>query len=384
MRHTSEILIDAQAYRDNLSFIQSMLEPTTLFSSVVKGNAYGHGYETFIPLACASGVSHFSVFSTNEAQEVLNHATSGVEIMIMGDIDYDQIDWVIAHDISFFVFELDRLKRAISAAIKLCKKAKIHIEFETGMNRTGFNQHELESVKKIILQNQEHILLEGFCTHFAGAESIANYVRVTDQLALFNQQANLLKQGGLSPRIEHTACSAASIAYPDSRKDLVRIGILQYGFWPSIETFVRFVGSKTKVEDPLSRLITWKSRVMSVKNVSTGSFIGYGTSFLAQTDMTIATVPVGYAHGYARGLSNTGRVLIRGKRVPVIGVVNMNALTIDVSELDHVEKGDEVVLIGKQGDVELSVSSFSALSDQLNYELLTRLPHSIPRTVINT
>jgi alanine racemase len=122
---------------------------------------------------------------------------------------------------------------------------------------------------------------------------------------------------------------------------------------------------------------------MNVKKVKTGEFIGYGTTYLAQRDMTIATVPIGYSHGFARGLSNIGRVLVNGDRVGVIGMVNMNLLTIDVTGCSNVKKGDEVVIIGKQGELELSVSSFSELSSQVNYETLTRLPNEIPRKIVD-
>ena len=122
---------------------------------------------------------------------------------------------------------------------------------------------------------------------------------------------------------------------------------------------------------------------MSVKNVKQGEYVGYGTSFLATSDLKVASVPVGYSHGFSRSLSNQGRALVRGQRVSVIGIVNMNVMMLDVSQLDHVEKGDEVVLIGKQGDMSISVSSFSDYSDQLNYELLTRLPHDIPRFIVH-
>jgi alanine racemase len=128
--------------------------------------------------------------------------------------------------------------------------------------------------------------------------------------------------------------------------------------------------------------MSWKSRVMSTKKVELGEFVGYGTTYLAQKDMKIAVIPVGYSHGFSRGLSNQGRVLIRGRRHPVVGVVNMNALAVDITDTPEIEKGDEVILIGEEGDVEISVSSFSELSEQLNYELLTRLPLNIPRVVV--
>jgi alanine racemase len=164
--------------------------------------------------------------------------------------------------------------------------------------------------------------------------------------------------------------------------DLVRVGILQYGFFPSREVYIEYRQKNRDNPNPLRRLISWKSRIMDIKPIKAGEFVGYGTSYLANDAMRIASIPMGYAQGYARGLSNVGRVLVRGQRVAVVGTVNMNMMMIDVTNVQGVERGDEVVLIGNQGDQEISVSSFGEFSDLLNYELLTRLPEDIPRSIV--
>jgi alanine racemase len=170
--------------------------------------------------------------------------------------------------------------------------------------------------------------------------------------------------------------------FPETRMDMIRVGIMQYGLWPNNETFVHYLNSRKIKKDPLHRIIAWKSEVMSIKKVNAGDYIGYGTSFMASEKMKIATIPVGYSHGYCRSLSNLGRVLINGKRCMVIGTVNMNMLTVNVTDLDKLKKGDEVVLIGNQEDVSISIASFSDYSNTLNYELLTRLDKHIPRKII--
>ncbi len=386
MYHTSAIEISKTALQNNLSFLQSIIGPHSKFSSVVKGNAYGHGITQYVPLAEECGVRHFSVFSANEAFETLQVSNTNAEIMILGMIDNQQLEWAVEHDIQFYVFEINRLDEAIKAAKKVGKKARIHLEVETGMNRTGFTLQELEQAVPTLKKNSQWLEIEGFCTHYAGAESIANHVRVKNQMKTYERLKNWILYAGIRPKSFHTACSAAAMRYPESRLDMVRIGILQYGFWPSRETFIQYITDKggDNIGPFIHRLITWKSKVMSTKSVKMGEFIGYGTTYLAQHDMQIALVPVGYSHGFSRSLSNTGRALIRGQRVSVIGLVNMNALALDITGLStSIEKGDEVVLIGKQDDLEISVSSFSELSDQLNYELLTRLPHDIPRIIVD-
>jgi alanine racemase len=333
-------------------------------------------------MAMKCGVSNFAVFSAHEAYDVYRATGGECEVMIMGMVDNGSIEWTIEKDISFYLFDLHRLNLALEASKKLKKPARIHLELETGMNRTGFNKKDLLRAIEIILRNPESFVVEGVCTHYAGAESIANYHRVRHQIHVFKAGYKLLKKEGIEPKIRHTACSAASVSYPTTLMDMARIGILQYGFWPSRETTIKYLNKSKKMTNPLKRVITWRSTVMSMKSVSAGEFIGYGTTYLAETDMRVAAVPVGYADGYSRSLSNQGRVLINGHRVGVVGIVNMNMMLVDITRVPDVREGDDVFLIGSQDGVDLSVSSFAELSDQLNYELLTRLPRHIPRIKI--
>jgi len=382
MFESSFIEISRSSVFQNIRFIRSYLNQSVKLSCVVKGNAYGHGIEEYIPIAEEAGVDHFSVFSSDEALRVKDICSTDSTVMIMGYIDNDELSWAIENEVEFYVFDLDRLKAAISVAEKMNKKAKIHVEVETGMNRTGFDAPGLKKAIELIKKNDEWIAFEGLCTHYAGAESIANYVRVHSQIIRFNQARKAIEKAGIRPKRYHTACSAAAITYPKTQMDMVRIGILQFGFWPTRETFIQYIHKNGEPKEPLQRILSWKSYVMNVKKVKTGEFIGYGTTYLAQTDMVIATVPVGYSHGFSRQLSNLGRLLIHGMRVRVAGIVNMNVMTIDVTAVENIQKGDEVVIIGNQGDLEVSVASFSELSSQVNYETLTRLPSNIPRRIV--
>lgn len=377
----STIQLSKSALANNLKFLRRTVAKNRKLSLVVKGNAYGHGIEQYIPMATDLGVDHFSVFSSDEAGRV-KRAAPEAAVMIMGMLYHHELEWIISSEIEFFVFEFERLKIAAEIAKKLNKKAKIHIEVETGMNRTGFSRNDLPYVADILEKNSDFLEFSGLCTHYAGAESIANYLRVRKQKKNFSEAAKYFEFRKIEPKIKHTACSAASIRYPDTRMDMVRIGILQYGFWPSKEIFIEYLKDRKTKTDPLKRILTWRSQVMSVKDVKEGEYIGYGTSYLAPKDVKIVIAPVGYSHGFTRGLSNSGRALIHGKRVPVIGTVNMNAVTLKITNLEDVKIGDEVVLIGHQNDLEITVNSFSELSEQLNYELLTRLPQDIPRIVI--
>ena len=380
---TSKVQISKSCYKENLKFIKSILGPDTKMSSVVKGNAYGHGIESFVPLASECGINHFSVFSADEAYRVSKCCEKPSTIMIMGLIPEEAMEWAIENEVEFYVFDLIRLNAALETAKRVGKPAKIHLEVETGMNRTGLPKEELISAIDIIKKNDRHLTAMGICTHYAGAESIANFIRIEKQKSVFKQLSDLVKNSGIGVKYYHSTCSAGAIRYPEMKDKLSRIGIIQYGFWPSYETFIEFSSELEDKIDPLTRIISWKSCVMDIKTVKRGEYIGYGNIYLAGQEMKIATVPIGYGNGYSRSLSNIGRVLIKGIRTAVLGKVNMNIISIDVTKIPGVEKGDEVVLIGRQGNMEISVADFGDASKQINYELLTRLPQGLPREIID-
>lgn len=384
LNNNSYIEISKSAIRGNLQLVRKIIGPDVRISSVVKANAYGHGIENFVPIALDSGIDHFSVFSAREAQRVMNSIKNkDADIMIMGFIDDHDMEFVLRNRIEFYVFNLHRLLHAIDTARKLKIKANIHIELETGMNRTGIEKRDLKRVISILQSNSDYLVLKGLCTHYAGAESIANHVRVQKQISRFNRTCRELKAIGIVPEMKHTACSAAALTYDNTRMDMVRIGIAQYGFWPSDETRIHYLHKYKDKTDPLKRAISWKSSIMTIKHVAMGEFVSYGTTYLAQENKVLAIIPVGYSHGYSRTLSNQGKVLVRGQRCGVIGMVNMNMLVADVTTVDGVSASDEVVIIGNQKELSISVHSFSQLSDQLNYELLTRLPAETERTVVD-
>ncbi|MEF8809414.1 MAG: alanine racemase [Bacteroidales bacterium] len=367
----------------NLTFLKDYLGKDTKISSVVKANAYGHGIEQFVPIAESAGIDHFAVFSGDEAKRVYHVKQDATDIMVMGWMNQEELEWAVKNGVEFFVFEQEKLEEALELAKQFNTRAIIHIEVETGMNRTGFSQKVLHKVVKLINTNQEYFHVRGLCTHYAGAESIANHVRVQRQIKKYNRVYKWITNRGITPELRHTACSAAAIVYPKTRMDMVRVGILQYGFWPSPETFIHFVHKRMEKSEVLKRVLNWKSQIMSLKEVKEGEFVSYGTHYMAQEEKTIAIIPVGYAHGYSRSLSNQGRVLIHGHRVPVIGIVNMNMLIVDVTQVTDVRKGDEVVLIGDQDGVTITLASFADFNNQLNYELLARLPIDIPRKIID-
>ena len=382
MLHSSYIELNKTALKNNIDVIKSQLDSETEFSSVVKGNAYGHGIESYIPIAEEAGIRHFSVYKVDEAKRV--HSTSNHQstILIMGFLDNSELEWVIANGVEFFIYDDARLLAAIKTAQKLKKKAIIHIEIETGLNRTGYLYKNIQHISGIINEHQSYLELKGICSHLAGAESISNFVRIKNQITTFNKSVKKFETYNIHFKQKHLACSAAIINYPKTKMDLVRVGIMQYGLWSSKETFANYSAKQKTTVDPLKRVISWKSKIINIKEVNSGEFIGYGTTFMAEGKMKIALIPVGYSDGYSRSLSNQGRVLVNNKRASVIGIINMNSTMIDITQIPSVKIGDEVVLIGSQEEMSVSVASFSELSNLLNYELLTRIPSEIPRKII--
>ena len=381
MIDSSIITLNENSIKNNISFLRSKLRDKVKISAVVKANAYGHGIEQIVPVFEKYGIDHFSVFYYSEAVRVYNCLSKPRSIMVMGWLSAEDTRDAIEKGIEFFVFSIKRLNTAIKYSRVLNLKAKIHLETETGMNRSGLDFKELDCAIDVIKENLSYIEIAGFCTHLAGAESISNHPRIQKQLKKYHKMLTVLESNDIIPKYKHVANSAASFIYPKARMDMVRIGIMLYGFWSSTEVFIQYINNKANKTDPLERILSWKSHIMAIKEVKCGEFISYGISYLAQTNVKTALIPIGYASGYSRSLSNKGRVLIRGHRCSVIGVVNMTMIITDITNVPDAKVGDEVIIIGKQGDLEIKVSAFSDISDQLNYEVLTHLSESIKRIV---
>lgn len=380
VRHSSRITLSQSALTNNVGFIRKKIGPDATISSVVKANAFGHGTAAFVRMAERAGVRHFSVASSFEAEQVLDVCSEESRIMIMGILYEHDLPWVVENDIEFFVFDYARLETARAVAERTGKPAIVHLEVETGGNRTGLPAEAFDGAIAYLRRHREHLRFEGMCTHFAGIETLANQFRIVKQMECFHALHARSVELGFPPRIRHTACSAAALAFPETVMEMVRVGTAQYGFWPSPDIYNMHLMQTGKAYDnPLKRVMTWHTDVMHIKDVREGDFVGYGTSYQAPRDMRVAVLPIGYANGYPRSLSNRGQVLIRGKKAPVVGLVNMNVFMADVSRVPGAEVGDEAVLVGRQNHGTISVGSFSEFANALNNEFVSRLPAAIPR-----
>jgi alanine racemase len=384
VNHSSRILLSQSALEQNLSFLRKKVGSEAIISSVVKANAYGHGIETFVPMAEECGIRHFAVASSHEASEVLDARTTDAAVTIMGILYDDDLHWVIEHEVEFFVFDMPRLKKALEVAQAVDKKALIHLEVETGGNRTGLPEEKLDEALQFLKKHVEHLRFKGFCTHFAGIETLANQFRIARQQQKFDELYNRVEEFGHLPELRHSACSAAALAFPDTVMDMVRVGTAQYGMWPSPDIYNMHLKQTNKLKDSsMKQLLTWKTDVMHIKQIKKDEFIGYGTSYQAPKDMITAVVPIGYSNGFAKALSNLGYVLIKGKKAPIVGLINMNVFMVDITDIAGVQVGDVVVLIGQQGEEKITIRSFSEFTKFINNEFVSRLPTAIPRETVS-
>lgn len=383
VKHSSRIELSQSSLTANINFLRKQIGEEVRLSCVVKANAYGHGIRQYVPMAEKAGVEHFSVASSFEAEEVLAACKPETRIMIMG-ILYDQdMGWAVQNGIEFYIFHENRLPLVIETAQEVGRKARIHLEVETGANRTGLTKKGLKTCLELIAQNQDWLELEGLCTHFGGAETFANDFKIQKQFKRFNECYALCEKKKVVPRRRHLGSSAAALSFPEARCEMVRVGVAQFGFWPSPDVYYYHLNKHNKTsEKGLRRIFTWKTDVMDVRDVPEGEFIGYGTAYQATRNMTIAVLPLGYSNGYPRGQSNRGHVLIHGKKAPICGLINMNLFMVDVSHIPEVQAGDEVVLVGRQKNAAINVASFTESTQLLNQEMMSRLPAAIPRTAV--
>jgi alanine racemase len=231
MESSSVITLKESAVKNNITFLRKRLGNKTRISAVVKSNAYGHGIEHIVPLFENEGIDHFSVFDFGEALRVDASLRGDATIMIMGWISGSDLGEAIERNYEFFVFNLERLESAIEEARqrKLC--ARVHLEVETGMNRSGLDENDLKKAVKIIQDNSDYVNVAGFCTHLAGPESISNHVRIQKQIKKYNHLLAWMESQKINPGIRHVVNSAGAFVHPRARFDLARIGIMLYGFW---------------------------------------------------------------------------------------------------------------------------------------------------------
>lgn len=376
----SWVEIDKKALLSNISSLRKLIGPKVALLAVVKGNAYGHGIEVVAKMI-KDKVDWFGVNSLDEAL-TLKKLKIKKPILILGYTSIIRLKEVVLNGFRQVVYD-KQTANSIIRFIELSSKVKVHLKIESGTNRQGVENKELLEVAKILKDKIEGIYthrieIEGASMHFATLEEEENKKAFyKKQLGRFKNQLDLLKKNGISPKVIHTAATAAVILYPETYFDMVRVGIGLYGLWPSDLT--KKLAKKKGITLDLKPVLSWKTRVAQIKKVKKGETIGYGRTYTAGCDMKIAILPIGYFDGYDRHLSNQGRVLIKGKLARIVGRVMMNMVVVDVTEIPNIKVENEVILIGKDGKNEITAEELAQKIGTINYEVVTRINQQLPR-----
>ncbi len=375
------IEISEEAFASNLDFFKKIIPEKTELAVVVKSNAYGHGLKEIAELAEKNGIQSYCVHTLEEALLLREWGQSN-NVLILGPVPLGSLSEVIKNSFRLVFYDPDILDVLNRIAVDMDQSAHIHMKLETGTYRQGINPEDVELFLEK-LKKTPRIILEGVYTHFANIEDTTDHSYALSQLKRFKDISTRIQQA--YPHIKkHTACSAAALLFSETHFDMVRLGISMYGLWPSRETFVSFkINHSQKGEDVLRPILSWKARVGQVKSVPANQFIGYGCSYQTTRETQLAVLPIGYADGYSRGLSNQAFVLLHGRRAPVRGRICMNLIMVDITDIPDVRPGDEAVLIGKQGTEILTVDQLASLAGTINYEFITHLNSLIPRIITN-
>lgn len=368
--------INLDAVMSNMKNMKENIAPKTKIMGVVKADGYGHGA---VPVAKElETLDYLYGFAVATSQEACILRREGISrpILILGYTFPDSYEEMIQGDIRLTVFREDTLEELSAACMRLAergvrKKAKVHIKVDTGMSRIGIKPDEkgLAFVEKAFAT--DGIEVEGIFTHFARADE-TDKTAANAQLALFSRFLDLiLEKTGREIPLRHCSNSAGIVELPQANMDMVRAGITLYGLWPS--------GQVRKDIVKLTAALSLYSHIVYVKEIEAGVGVSYGSTFVAEKKMRIATVPVGYGDGYPRGLSGKGFVLVHGKKAPVLGRVCMDQFMIDVTHIPETREGDRVTLIGSDGQEQITMELLGDLSGRFNYEFACNIGNRVPR-----
>jgi len=363
--------IDLDAVHHNLTSMHDHICPDTKIMAVIKADGYGHGA---VPIAWEMEeipyVHGYGVASVEEAMQLRN-ANIRKPILVLGYTFPYSYETLINQEITPAVFRRDMLQQLNETAAKMGVKTPVHIKVDTGMTRIGIRPDAdgAAFVKEAL--SYENLIIEGIFTHFAKADE-TDKTSANGQLDTFLSFVKECEQEN-NYKFDYVHCSnsAGIIDIPQANQDLVRAGIILYGLWPSSEV--------NKEALDLLPVLSLKSHIVYVKEVDAGIPVSYNGTYITQKKTKIATIPVGYADGYPRNLSNTGFVLICGKRAPIIGRVCMDQFMVDVTEIPECKEGDEVTLIGKDGTEEITMEELGDISGRFNYEFACEIGKRTPR-----
>ena len=360
--------LDALAY--NFHLIRERVGKEVKVLAAVKADAYGHGAVECARRLAAEGVDWFGVALPEEGIE-LREAGNTKPILCLGGFWRGQESACLQQHLTPVVYRLDMIESFDRVAKDAGVVADVHVKIDTGMGRLGVRGDELSEFLEA-LKKFENIRVDGVMTHLAAADDPAHEVFTHKQLENFQVAMKALREHGFSPTYVHAANSAATFSYPEARGDIVRPGGTLYGF-------TRDVLSPQIAAPSFRPVMSLYSRIMLLKQVGKGESLGYGCTFQTTRDSLIATIPIGYADGYRRNLSNRGHVILRGSFAPVVGRVSMDLTLIDVSDVPDVRLNDVVILLGRDGQLSISAEEIAETVSSLSYEITCGISSRVPR-----
>ncbi len=368
--------VDVAALHDNVRTLRRLLAPRALLAPVVKGNAYGHGLTLAARAFVEAGADWLCVQELREA-EALREAGIEVPVLVLGYVPPALAPRVAAARARVVVFDRDELDALHAAGARAGWPVPVHVKVETGTHRQGLGPREaLAFVERV--RALRGVRLEGITTHFADVEDTTDHTFARGQLDALRAFAAACAERGHDVPLVHCANSAATLLWPHAHLGLVRVGIAAYGLWPSRETLISALAESPRTPE-LRPALTWKARVVQVKTVPCGGYVGYGRTYRATHDIRLAVLGAGYFDGYDRRLSNQAWVLFDGCRAPVRGRVCMNLTMVDVTDVPGVAVGDAAVLMGRSGDEAVTAEQIADWIGTIHYEVTTRIAEHVPR-----
>lgn len=357
--------VDLKAIEYNYKQVRKLIGRSTGMMAVVKANAYGHGTVEVSRVLEHSGVDYLGVATTDEAVRLRDHGIKS-PILVLGSVLPAEIGVSIDKDITLTLCD-ETFLDAVGGEARPDRKLKVHVKVDTGMGRMGvWHEDALSFIKKV--SSEKSVVLEGVYTHFSSAGRDDLFTAF--QMEAFENLLSLVEKSRIKIPFKHAANSIATVDIRRAHLNLVRPGLILYGMYPK-HTFPKIVKLKPALE--------LKTRIVFLKEVPAGRSVSYGRTYITQKRTKIATLPIGYADGYGRKLSNKADVLIRGKRARVVGKVTMDQTMIDVGHINGVKLGDEVVLIGKQGKEVIRTENLARMAESIAYEVVCGISNRVPR-----
>jgi alanine racemase len=364
------IEIDVMHWRRNFQLIRAGLPPGLELLSVVKDEAYGHGLLPAARVAIENGVGFLAVSTVEEAVR-LREGGIRQRILILGDRQEAELPWCVAHDLTCCVGEFGSVAQLARIAARAGKRVPVHLKVNTGMNRYGARWNEVAPLAERIVA-EKSLQLEGALSHFAQSDELDKTFALL-QLARFNEALQALAARNISIPVRHLCNSGGFLDLPAAHFDMVRLGILTLGVFPS---------SVCRRIPGIEAVMSVKARIAAIQNLQPGDSVGYGMRYTAAAPRRIAVLPIGYGDGFPR-VRNLGDALLHGKRAPVVGGVSMDALTVDITEIPEAKLWDVATLMGRDGDVEISVHDIAKMKNSASYDVLCSWRGRLPRIYVN-